>query len=418
MSQLRSPLICYLLISCRLEIFDEYTRRQYMAKAPTRNPFGEDEEPAKFNEMDIYTRIQVLQQLSTWTFGNAERVRGMMPQDEDHLNWRMDPLGWDKDDRAYFVLDDNRLYRRSDEPPPPPTLTQTPKLKSKSKSSRKSRSKPTRSSKRRKIEDTEDDEPEEMVADPEPDAQEDTVMTNCEDALPEENEQGYGFTRKTWECVAITLNEYHDFLATIFRSRDPNEKQLRKRIEEDVVPIIEKRAEAIRQKQLRKFRDLENREKLATAKRSSRLAGKAEKEREEREKQEAQEKRERDLRMAHEEEERQRRIEEVSTVLKQRLYYYEADYMFRATSLADSPVSNASKSAKSSAYCTKKSCKTCKKPKSAPSHRTPAAKQARIASASLLGCRKRRRNYTSSSSSNSKKKKIMAGGTLTARCAA
>ena len=26
-------------------IFDEYTRRQYVAKAPERNPFGEEEEP-------------------------------------------------------------------------------------------------------------------------------------------------------------------------------------------------------------------------------------------------------------------------------------------------------------------------------------------------------------------------------------
>jgi len=39
------------------EIFDEYTRRQYVAKAPQRNPFGVEEEPAKFNEFDIFTKV-------------------------------------------------------------------------------------------------------------------------------------------------------------------------------------------------------------------------------------------------------------------------------------------------------------------------------------------------------------------------
>ncbi|KAK5123161.1 hypothetical protein LTR85_003359 [Meristemomyces frigidus] len=299
-------------------IFDEYTRRQYEAKAPSRNPFGEEEEPIKFNEMDIFTRIRVLQQLSTWTFGNVDRLRGMMPQDEDHLNWRIEPLGWDKDDRAYFVLDDNRLYRRSDEPLPPPTPPPKPKAKSKSKSKSKksSRSKATRSSKRRKIEETEDDEdePEAADGDAEAGAADDTLMANGEqtndEPLQQEEDAGYGFTDKTWECIAITLEEYNDFLATIFRSRDPNEKLLRKRIEEDVLPVIEKRAEALRQKQLKKLREMENVQKMATAKRSSRLADKAEKDKEERDKLEAEEKKQRDLKMAHEEGERQRRIEE------------------------------------------------------------------------------------------------------------
>jgi hypothetical protein len=39
------------------EIFDEYTRRQYVAKAPERNPFGTEEEPAKFTEFDIFTKV-------------------------------------------------------------------------------------------------------------------------------------------------------------------------------------------------------------------------------------------------------------------------------------------------------------------------------------------------------------------------
>ena len=227
-----------------------------------------------------------------------------MSNDEDQLNWRMEPLGWDKEDRAYFVLDDNRLYRRTDEPPPPPT----PKVKPKKKATPKKRqSRGTRVSKRRKVEDTSEDEVEEHDAG----EQEDTVMTNGDHpAAEEQEEEGYGFTSKTWECVAITLEEYNDFLSTIFRSRDPNEKQLRRRIEEDVLPIIEKRAEALRAKQMKRLRELENLQKMASAKRSGRLAEKAERDRQEREEREVEEKKQADLRMAHEEQDRQRRIEE------------------------------------------------------------------------------------------------------------
>lgn len=41
----------------RPEIFDEYTRRQFVAKAPERNPFGIEEEPAKFTEFDTFTKV-------------------------------------------------------------------------------------------------------------------------------------------------------------------------------------------------------------------------------------------------------------------------------------------------------------------------------------------------------------------------
>lgn len=50
-------LILLVLISSRPEIFDEYVRRQYVAKAPRRNPFGVEEEPAKFAEFDIFTKV-------------------------------------------------------------------------------------------------------------------------------------------------------------------------------------------------------------------------------------------------------------------------------------------------------------------------------------------------------------------------
>ena len=60
-----------------------------MAKAPAHNPFGVDEEPKKFAEFDVFTKLKVLVQLSQWTLINAERMRERMPEvkDTEQVQW-------------------------------------------------------------------------------------------------------------------------------------------------------------------------------------------------------------------------------------------------------------------------------------------------------------------------------------------
>jgi hypothetical protein len=78
---------CALTIT-RPDIFDEYTRRQFVAKAPARNPFGEEEEPNKFADFDVYTKIRVLQQLSTWTLNNPNSIRDRLSAtDSEQTLW-------------------------------------------------------------------------------------------------------------------------------------------------------------------------------------------------------------------------------------------------------------------------------------------------------------------------------------------
>jgi hypothetical protein len=230
----------------------------------------------------------------------------------------MEPLGWDKEGREYYVLDDNRLYRKTEIPvrplTPPPMPKAKPKSKGKVKKAVKPRTKGTRSSKRRKVEDEpEEEEEDDEMADAEAGAQDETTVMDdvkVEATETDPDEPGYGFTDRTWECIAVTLEEYQDFLSTIFRSRDPSEKQLRKAIEDNILPVLEQRVEKLREKERKRQRELENLQKMATAKRSSRLAGKAEKEKEEQDIREAEERKARELRMAHEEQARQQRIED------------------------------------------------------------------------------------------------------------
>ena len=112
-----------------------------------------------------------------------------------------------------------------------------------------------------------------------------------------------------WECVAVTLDELNAFIASIAKSRDPNEKVLHSRITEDHLPLLEKQEESRKRKAMQKERELLNLEKLATAKRSSRIAGKLEHQKQEEEAREAERKRAADLAMAKKEQEKMLKLE-------------------------------------------------------------------------------------------------------------
>lgn len=204
----------------------------------------------------------------------------------------MDPFGWDSQLCKYFVLHD-RLYRQTDPPPPPPTVTQKAKSKAK-------KTKGSRASKRRKVtivDEEEDDEGEVEV-------EEADIGTEKEDD---------GFGGATWECVAVTLEEYNAFLDPLRRSRNRDEKDLVADITREVLPELEKHAEALERKAAKERRELDALQKMATAKRSSRIAGRMEKQKEVDEVAEAERKRKEDLAMAHKEEQRRVNMEEVGT---------------------------------------------------------------------------------------------------------
>ncbi|OJD10013.1 hypothetical protein AJ78_08800 [Emergomyces pasteurianus Ep9510] len=274
-----------------LENFEEYTRRQYLAKAPSRNPFGDAEEPIKFNDLDIFQRLRVLQQLSAWTFWNPDRIRERMPEQKEteQIQWRVDEIGYDRDERLYYVLDDNRLYRRTD-PPIPAARAAKPKANSK-----KGRAL-ARAARKRKLSGVQDEEDEEPQNDANGDAKHDFSG-------------GY-----KWECLAITLAQYNAFLDTIKKSKDPNEEFLRDQLVENVIPVIEKVEESHRRKMERRERELINMQRMANAKRSSRIASKQDRERHEKEAAEEARKREAERIMAIKEQEKQKKIE------KERLY--------------------------------------------------------------------------------------------------
>lgn len=128
-----------------------------------------------------------------------------------------------------------------------------------------------------------------------------------DDPLVEKEDDGFGGMK--WECLAVTFDEVNAFVSSIEKSRDPNEKVLRKRIVDDLLPLLEKQEESRKRKAAQKERELLNLEKLATAKRSSRIAGKIELQRHEDEAREAERKKQQDLANARKEQEKWTKLE-------------------------------------------------------------------------------------------------------------
>lgn len=209
---------------------------------------------------------------------------------------RIEEFGYDRDDRQYYLLDDNRFYRRTE--PPLPTA---PKAKPKS-NSQKAIAARRRESKRRRLDTDSLDVKEE-----------DQDQVKDRDAVEEKKLDSWEvdtFGGFKWECLAITLTDYQELCESFKKSKDPNEKLLRERLLEEVIPIIEAAEEKQRRKIERRERELLMMEKMVGAKRSGRLADKQDRERREADQAEAERKRQSDLAAARREQERQEKMEQ------------------------------------------------------------------------------------------------------------
>lgn len=176
--------------------------------------------------------------------------------------------------------------------PPPPAPKAKPKVKSKAGRAA------ARASKRRKTREQED-----TAVSSEEAADGDDEADN-----PAEGTDTLGGMK--WECLAVTMDEYQNFLESIRKSRDPNEKALHARIIKEVMPVIDKMEEEQKKKTARRQKELLNLEKMATAKRSSRIAGRHEKIKEAAEAEATEKKRQVDLAAAKKDAERQRHREQ------------------------------------------------------------------------------------------------------------
>jgi hypothetical protein len=167
----------------------------------------------------------------------------------------MEPFGWDRHDRTYFVLDDNRIYRLTDAP----LAAAKPK-----KNTQKARA-AARARKRRRVSALLDSDAEEG-------GDEATENEADRGAKKEEDELG----GMKWECVAVSLEEVNQFLDSIKKTTNANERILRDQIQDHLVPILASLEERRKKREREREREMLNLAKLANAKRSSRIANRVE----------------------------------------------------------------------------------------------------------------------------------------------
>lgn len=119
----------------------------------------------------------------------------------------MDHCGYDRHENIYYILDDNRLYRRSPsrEAPEPPR--------------KKTQSKQPKGRKRRRV----------STAAEESDGS--TPINGADEGMK-------------WSCICITLREWEPFVAGLKGSKDEDESALYKYLDREVLPEI-RRAEGV-----------------------------------------------------------------------------------------------------------------------------------------------------------------------------
>ena len=152
----------------------------------------------------------------------------------------MEPCGYDSKGNTYYMLDDNRLYRRTpwvlDEPTPPPPVKKGKALRRKS-------------TKRRRVS---------------------TAVETSSEGTVEEPAVG------VWSCICVTLHDWTVFVNGLEGSNDPDEQAMHAYLSEDVIPVLQKAwVEKEKQRQLQQA--------VANRKRSSRLDAKIARKKEEEE---------------------------------------------------------------------------------------------------------------------------------------
>ncbi|KAF9382156.1 hypothetical protein CPB97_007324 [Podila verticillata] len=216
----------------------KYCQKEFEKRGDEQNPWIE-EDAHNYESFSLATKLMILTNLCEWQLDDPDRFRSILKVEDDNaIDWRVDPIGIDAHERIYWLFDDNRLYRenpppkrttKKSKPAPPPPLKVAPEPR-----------RGTRRSERGQ-------KAEAPSAEPEPEFEPPPITPGVE-----------------WEPVCITRQEWEEFATTFKRSKHPDEKALHSFINNDILPKV---LEDIREKE----KEREKLEAVANRKRSSRI---------------------------------------------------------------------------------------------------------------------------------------------------
>ncbi|KIP10978.1 hypothetical protein PHLGIDRAFT_125116 [Phlebiopsis gigantea 11061_1 CR5-6] len=92
-------------------------------KSPLDTEVVADEVESKnWLDLSMLEKLDSLHLVTEWQFQNPHRLRSLMKDDGDHGLWRVEPIGYDTKQNAYWLIGPDRLWiqRKPPRPPAPP----------------------------------------------------------------------------------------------------------------------------------------------------------------------------------------------------------------------------------------------------------------------------------------------------------
>ncbi|KAG0938793.1 hypothetical protein G6F29_000856 [Rhizopus arrhizus] len=95
----------------------EFDKREYDKQNPLYNIVADQEqELVDFFTLSLETKIHLIHLLCEWQLDDPERFREHLESEEGSVQWRVDPIGYDRKGATFWLFDDNRLYLETPKP--------------------------------------------------------------------------------------------------------------------------------------------------------------------------------------------------------------------------------------------------------------------------------------------------------------
>ncbi|KAI9475827.1 MAG: hypothetical protein EXX96DRAFT_574805 [Benjaminiella poitrasii] len=189
----------------------------------------ENIEPVNYFTMPLNTRVYLLYLLCEWHLDEPDKFREHLESEEGSVQWRVDPVGFDKKGSTFWLFDDNRLYKET----PKPKATKSHKKKRNNVPSRRSSRRTTRSSTQEKEQSDEE----------------------------ESEEEGEWMP---WKLLCYSKADWEQLPLKYVNSKNPDEQNFHRLLSEDllpkVLPVLEEHE-----------KELKKQEAMLNRKRSSRI---------------------------------------------------------------------------------------------------------------------------------------------------
>lgn len=89
------------LVRSKSNFFDKL-RNQYTKRLPRANLLTAE---TTWASVPLPTRVQVVHQLCEWQLADPMRFRALLKSEEDAVQWRIEPCGWDREGNVYWLFD-------------------------------------------------------------------------------------------------------------------------------------------------------------------------------------------------------------------------------------------------------------------------------------------------------------------------